>query len=270
MEQGTTAWHEFRSLGIGGSDVPSVMGINPYKSAYKLWHEKTRLITADLTENFAMHRGTRNEPKARSHIELMTGKAWAPDLVVDSQKSYLRVSLDGRSGDEILEIKVPSEALVLGVEARGIEAIPDHHMVQMQYQLRVTGAVRCLYVVFHPESDKIVTCWVPRDDLKIKIIETAVDYFWDCVVTKVQPGPLPFIELAQKYKKLIAQAKALESEIEEIKKELLTYAPIQAGGLKITSYEVKGAIDYSKVEGDFEAFRKPSRTQFKITIEKDG
>ena len=30
-----------RELGIGGSDAGAVIGLNPYKSAYALWAEKT-------------------------------------------------------------------------------------------------------------------------------------------------------------------------------------------------------------------------------------
>ena len=34
-------WLRYRTMGIGGSDVSVIAGINPYKSAYQLWLEKT-------------------------------------------------------------------------------------------------------------------------------------------------------------------------------------------------------------------------------------
>lgn len=33
-------WLDWRTKGIGGSDVSVIAGINPYKSVYQLWLEK--------------------------------------------------------------------------------------------------------------------------------------------------------------------------------------------------------------------------------------
>lgn len=35
-------WLKYRTHGIGGSDVSVIAGINPYKSVYQLWLEKTQ------------------------------------------------------------------------------------------------------------------------------------------------------------------------------------------------------------------------------------
>ena len=34
-------WLQERSKGIGGSDVATVLGLNPYKTPLSLWEEKT-------------------------------------------------------------------------------------------------------------------------------------------------------------------------------------------------------------------------------------
>ena len=34
-------WLKYRTQGIGGSDVSVIAGINPFKSIYQLWIEKT-------------------------------------------------------------------------------------------------------------------------------------------------------------------------------------------------------------------------------------
>lgn len=34
-------WHALRRLGLGGSDASAVMGVNPWKSSYALWAEKS-------------------------------------------------------------------------------------------------------------------------------------------------------------------------------------------------------------------------------------
>ena len=55
---GTPEWHAARAQGIGASDVGSVLGLNPYKSALRLWSEKTgRLTPPNLDNNPNVMRG---------------------------------------------------------------------------------------------------------------------------------------------------------------------------------------------------------------------
>jgi putative phage-type endonuclease len=55
---GTPEWHAARAQGIGASDASSVLGLNPYKSALRLWGEKTgRLIPPNLDDNENVMRG---------------------------------------------------------------------------------------------------------------------------------------------------------------------------------------------------------------------
>ena len=42
-------------MGIGGSDVSVIAGINPYKSAYQLWLEKTGQTEPAESENEYTH-----------------------------------------------------------------------------------------------------------------------------------------------------------------------------------------------------------------------
>ena len=44
-------WLKYRTQGIGGSDVSVIAGMNPFKSAYTLWLEKTGQIELKETEN---------------------------------------------------------------------------------------------------------------------------------------------------------------------------------------------------------------------------
>ena len=56
-------WLKTRDLGIGGSDAAVIMGLNPYKSSYKLWMEKTgQAEPEDLTGIMSVYWGTKNEP----------------------------------------------------------------------------------------------------------------------------------------------------------------------------------------------------------------
>lgn len=44
FEDGSPEWHAARREHIGASDVPIILGLSGYKSAYTLWHEKAGLV----------------------------------------------------------------------------------------------------------------------------------------------------------------------------------------------------------------------------------
>ena len=71
LEQGTPAWLEWRSQGIGASDAPTIMGENPWKRAADLLDEKCGKLKSN--SNAAMVRGSALEPEARRRFEAKVG-----------------------------------------------------------------------------------------------------------------------------------------------------------------------------------------------------
>ena len=68
-------WLKTRDLGIGGSDAAVIMGMNSYKSLYRLWMEKTgQADPEDLTGNMSVYWGTKNEPAIANWFQEETGK----------------------------------------------------------------------------------------------------------------------------------------------------------------------------------------------------
>lgn len=54
-------WHALRATGIGGSDVGTICGLNPWQSPFTLWAKKTGRIESEIAQNEAMEWGTRLE-----------------------------------------------------------------------------------------------------------------------------------------------------------------------------------------------------------------
>ena len=53
-----SAWHAFRALGVGGSDMSTILGLNPYSTPYDLWLEKTnRQQPEDISGKWAIVKG---------------------------------------------------------------------------------------------------------------------------------------------------------------------------------------------------------------------
>lgn len=61
---GTPEWHQARK-GVGGSDIGTIAGKNPWASPYTLWAKKTGLVSDDIAPSMAMRMGTAFEAPIR-------------------------------------------------------------------------------------------------------------------------------------------------------------------------------------------------------------
>ncbi|MEV8372971.1 lambda-exonuclease family protein [Kribbella sp. NPDC056861] len=75
-------WHEQRARGLGGSDASAILGLNPYKSAFTIWQEKTGKVPADTASpSEAAYWGTQLEPVLADEL----AKRLETDLTSDLQ-----------------------------------------------------------------------------------------------------------------------------------------------------------------------------------------
>lgn len=128
----------------------------------------------DTFTNAAMQWGTETEPQARSAYEFFH------DVVVE-QTGFLEhatiemagASPDGLVGnDGLIEIKCPNTAT--HIETLLSEVIPDKYIVQMQFQMAVTGRQWCDFCSFDPRLPERMRLWVrrvPRDGERIAALE---------------------------------------------------------------------------------------------------
>lgn len=93
---------------IGGSDIPIIMGISPFKSRFDLLLEKAGLKEDDFTGNEYTEYGNVMEQKIREHLNSTAGAGF-------EFKEYkkingdIRCHLDGYNEHQVLEIKTTSQ-----------------------------------------------------------------------------------------------------------------------------------------------------------------
>ncbi len=159
LEQGTTEWKKWRKGGFGASDIPTLMGENPWKSISKLLEEKNG-YGGDFT-NAAMRRGTILKPEAREKYCEVIGFEVNPICIQHNDYFWARASLDGISEDRnhIVEIKCGESAYKKALFGE----VPKYYYGQLQHILFITGLNIIDYWCYLPDV-KGILIKVKKDD----------------------------------------------------------------------------------------------------------
>ena len=279
--QRTPEWHAWRKLGITASMIPIIMGLSPYQTPYGLWAELVGLKEPDdLSKNFHVQRGVRDEPEARSTIENELGRPFLPVCVQADHNELFRASLDGLFDDgterEALEIKCPCEKIYLDILAnKGKSENFQMYAAQVQWQLNASDS-RKSRLYFYLRGKRPINATINRNDAFIAKAEAKALVFWDLVQTKTPPQLIEgrdkvVYELEQKeevanvweanverFKSLTAEVKELdakkgdlEAELKGLKDYFSAQIPEEVqsfdkDGIKATKVERSGKIDQDK------------------------
>jgi putative phage-type endonuclease len=149
FEPGSPEWHQLRMQGIGGSDVGTVLGLNPYESAYTLWHKKKGLIAEqNMDDNIAVFIGNSMEEPilrrfAEKHPEL---EIWTTGTWRSKKYGWMHANPDGifrhRETGEwgIIEVKTGRNPWI---------DIPPAYRAQVMWYLTIFGFNKA-YIVGTP------------------------------------------------------------------------------------------------------------------------
>ena len=90
---------EDRNLYLGGSDVPIIMGLSPFKTYYQLLKEKVGIEQPEKVENPYIDYGNVMEGKIRDYINSLTSSQFVEDKLI---KGDIRCHVDGYDGKQII------------------------------------------------------------------------------------------------------------------------------------------------------------------------
>lgn len=168
-----------RERRIGGSDVGTVLGINPYKSAYTLWAEMTgRIDRPDLSNKISVWEGNVLEQAVADRFMEESGKKVHRSNMEYSLEEYPymvghidRWLVGEKAG---LECKTTSQ-LTKTDYAEG--EVPPQYYAQCQFYMLVTGADHW-YIAILQHSKAFYWMKIDRDDAYIDTMVSAVDHFF--------------------------------------------------------------------------------------------
>lgn len=185
-DQRTAAWLQERAGKFTGSRLVDVLARNkktgePLKAYWDLiWSVAVERLTGqpiDGPSGFALQWGADVEPFAREAIEIETGLVVAESgFIVHPKHEFVGASPDGLIGDDGgLEMKCPKSSVV-HLE-RYLSGVPDEYRPQIQGCMWVTGRAWWIFASYDPrmpESHRLLTIKVKRDDAYIATLEAAV------------------------------------------------------------------------------------------------
>ncbi len=156
--QGTPEWMAFRAQHFSASNAPVMLGISPYKTRTQLLDEYKTGITQEVDEatqrRFAD--GHRFEALARPLAEKIIGKKLYP---VIGSEGKLSASFDGLTADDTIcfEHKTLNNDLRACANNDEFVSIPELYRAQMEQQLMLSGAERCLFgATAWDDDDKLI------------------------------------------------------------------------------------------------------------------
>lgn len=256
------SWHAARRNRIGGSEVASILGISPYRTAYNLWLEKTgKQEPEDISALPHVVRGVLGEESCRMLLERERLKTYKPKMWNHGLKSWIGASDDGYNVDDntILEIKCMGKS---AHEAASRGVIPPHYLCQVQYNLYVSQAAYAEFISYRPENEEMHVVQVTHDLVEQERIVAAVDHFWLNHVQKNVPPPMTekdyvtvdrpeLEELMAEYSKIETQLSALTERLDEIKQLARPYTATHThvttpSGYKLVMGKRDGGYDYKK------------------------
>lgn len=153
---GTPEWHEARSLGVTGTDIGAILGVNNYRSRSDVFQSKTE-GGGEFVESEAMLWGTLLEPVVarewarRMGVEVEVGtfirKDWmlgSPDFLIKGRKHGLEIKTAGYS--QLKTYKEGRCSLNYEYQARWYMAVMEY---EKWYLAALVGGQRLFNFEFH-------------------------------------------------------------------------------------------------------------------------
>ena len=182
-------WLKWMTMGIGGSDASVIAGVNPYRSVFQLWKEKTGQEEPEEKDSEYTHFGSLLEPVIKREFTRRTGlKVRNRYAILQSEEyPFMLADLDGIVYENhkmcIFEAKTASAYKKEIWEQR----VPLEYLYQIQHYMAVTGAEKT-YIAALVGGNHFLYHEVCRDEAMIQdIIQLEKDFWENHVLTGKEP-----------------------------------------------------------------------------------
>lgn len=183
-QSGSDEWHAMRRTGIGGSDIGTIMGLNPWESAFSLWAKRTGQIADPPVDNWSVKFGHAFEEPI-----LRMWQTENPDWEVFRTGTWRHPNFDYlvANPDALARHRDTGEWIVVEVKtSRSFwDDVPPAYRAQVMHYMDVMGVDRSVIVAV--AGWQWEERWIERDDFEVDVQRTVARQFWDHLVQVVKP-----------------------------------------------------------------------------------
>ena len=183
---------EVRKTGLGGSDMPIVLGLSPFKSPFELWLEKLGRLPP-FEGNKATYWGKKLEDMVAREFASVANKDLrrSNKTARHPEHDWAMAHIDRKIVREsaCLEVKTSTDSSEWGDQWS--DEIPQHILPQVHHQLWVEDLELAYVAVFFLHRREVKFYKVSRSERWDTILEERGGYFWSLVMTKTEP-PIDF------------------------------------------------------------------------------
>ena len=255
---------------IGGSDIPVIMNLSPFKSRFDLLLEKAGYKEDTFDGNVYTEYGNKLEPKIREYVNALYfadvedyGKYVEGKHIREAEDGEIigvRIHTDGENDDSILEIKTTSSIYPY---------LEDYkiYLVQLLFYMVNTGKPYGVLAVYNRPEDLSEEF----DKDRLQVFDLCIDDYKG-LCSEIGEALEKFIEDLQKVKDnpFITEEELLPTEITDITARIVAFES-QLDYLK--SIEKKVKEDKARLKDAMQACGVKSWTTpngYKITLVPDG
>lgn len=254
---------------IGGSDIPIIMELSPFKSRFDLLLEKAGLKENEFTGNVFTEYGNIMESKIRDYVNEIKGTDFKEgkhtysipnEWTKKKAGMKIRCHTDGECGNIILEIKTTSQ-LHYNLDDYQI------YLVQILFYMMMTEREHGVLAVYERPDDMDET--LNPDNLQLWLIHMA-DYAG--LVESIKKAVVRFLDDLQKVKSnpFITEEELLPAEIPDIASRIVAFEQ-QLAMMKEIEKKVKAEKERLKDAMETAGVKKwETPNGYKITLIPDS
>lgn len=253
---------------IGGSDIPIIMELSPFKSRFDLLLEKAGYKKNDFEGNVFTEYGNTMESKIRDYVNGEGNGFFEGKHIMDVPKDWnehpngmrIRCHTDGEDINSILEIKTTAQMF---------DSLDDYqiYLVQILFYMAMTGKETGLLAVYKRPDDMDET--FNADNLQIWEIHMK-DH--QALLDDIKNAVSRFLDDLQKVKSnpFITEDELLPAEIPEITKRIIAFEQ-QVSRMKELEKKIKDEKDRLKNAMERAGVKKwETPNGYKITLIPDA
>lgn len=181
---GSDEWHAMRRTGIGGSDIGTIMGLNPFESAFGLWAKRTGQIADPPVDNWSVRFGNAfEEPILRMwQVENPEWEVYRTGTWRHPKFDYLVANPDA-----LARHRDTGEWVVVEVKtSRSFwDDVPPAYHAQVMHYMDVMGCGRAVIVAV--AGWQWEERWIEFDQFECDVQRSAASRFWEHLTQVVQP-----------------------------------------------------------------------------------